>query len=202
MRVQKYQDEQEWLNAREGLITGTRLKDILPKQRGTGYRAGFYEILALRVAVPPSAESPMDRGKRLEEEAMEEFEKATGKKVNKDLVIWFRDDDENIAISPDGSINSKEAVEVKCLSSAKHLEAWLTKMIPSEYEAQVIQYFIVNEKLETLYFVFYDPRLPRSEFHLEVKREEVADKIEEYLEFEKQALAKLKELEDKLTFTI
>ena len=121
MIIKSYDNEQEWLDARAGLITGTRLKDILPKQRGTGYRAGFYEILALRVAVPPTAENPMDRGKRLEEEAMEEFENLTGKKVNKDLVIWFREDEENIAISPDGYIGSKEAVEVKCLSSARHI---------------------------------------------------------------------------------
>jgi hypothetical protein len=46
----------------------------------------------------------MDRGKRLEDEAIERFAKETGKKVNTDLVLWMRDDDENIAVSPDGSI--------------------------------------------------------------------------------------------------
>ena len=40
----------------------------------------------------------MDRGKRLEDYAVERFVKETGKKVNTDLVLWVRDDDENIAI--------------------------------------------------------------------------------------------------------
>ena len=69
-----------------------------------------------------------------------------------------RDDDENIAVSPDGFIGTTEAVECKCLSSARHIEALLTRAIPSEYEYQVLQYFIVNDKLEMLNFVCYDPR--------------------------------------------
>ena len=200
MKIKTFPTETEWLEERKGLISGTRLKDILPKRIGNGYRAGFYEIIAERVAVPATQESAMDRGNRLEEEAIEEFEKETKKKVNKDLVIWHRDDDENIAISPDGFIGKEEAVEVKCLSSARHIEAWLTQAIPNEYEAQVVQYFIVNEDLQKLYFMFYDPRMPKSLFWLEVKRKEVQAKVDEYLKLEREALKKIKELENKLTF--
>ena len=200
MKTKKFKSEEEWLEARRGLISGTKLKDILPKQRGNGYRAGFYEIIAERVAIPATQEGAMDRGKRLEEEAIEEFEKETKKKVNKDLVIWYRDDEENISISPDGYIGKKEAIEVKCLSSARHIEAWLTNEIPSEYDAQVIQYFIVNEDLQKLYFMFYDPRMPKSLFWMEVKRGEVKDKVDEYLKLEIEALKKIKELEKQLTF--
>ena len=142
----------------------------------------------------------MDRGKRLEVEAIERFEKETGKKVNKDLVLWMREDNEDIAVSPDGFIGETEAVECKCLNSASHIEAFLTKTIPSEYEYQVLQYFIVNDKLETLYFVFFDPRMPKDFFYYEVKREDVAEKITEYLEMEKEALKKIKDIENQLTF--
>jgi hypothetical protein len=46
-------------------------------------------------------------------------------------VIWSRDDDDNIAVSPDGSVvGAPAAFEVKCLSSAKHIEAYLTKKRP------------------------------------------------------------------------
>jgi len=200
MKISKFLDENSWLEKRKGLITGTKLKDVLPKQGGKGYRIGFFEILAEKIAIPATQESAMDRGKRLEEEAIEEFEKQTKKKVNKDLVIWHRDDDEDIAISPDGFIEKKEAVEVKCLSSARHIESWITQKIPNEYMTQVIQYFIVNEDLEKLYFVFYDPRMPKPLFWLEVKRKEVKDKAEEYLKLEKEALKKIRELENKLTF--
>lgn len=199
MIVKKYETEEEWLEDRRGKITGTRLKDLIVK-KGPGKKIGYYELIAERVAVPASDESAMDRGKRIEDEAIERFIKETGKNVENDLVIWHRDDDENIAISPDGYIGETEAVEVKCLSSAKHIEAWLTKEIPSDYEYQVLQYFIVNDKLQTLYFTFYDPRMPKDFFFFEVTREKVQEQVTEYLELERKVLEEIAEIENQLTF--
>ena len=125
MITTKFETKEEWMLARKGKITGSRLKDIIVK-RGTGQKLGFYELIAERLAVAPDTESPMERGTRLEPEAIERFEKETGKKVDASLVIWSREDNENIALSPDGSIGETEAVECKCLSSSRHLEAWLT----------------------------------------------------------------------------
>lgn len=198
MKINKFENEESWLEARRGRITGTRLKDLISKTDKK--KIGYYEIIAERIALPASEENAMDRGKRLEEYAVERFQQETGKKVNTDLVIWHRDDEENIAVSPDGSIGKTVAVEVKCLSSARHIEAWLTKRIPDEYEYQVLQYFIVNDKLKSLYFVFYDPRMPKDIFWHEVKRADVAEKVKEYLELEKNVLKEIEEIEQKLTF--
>ena len=200
MKIIKFDNSDEWLESRRGKITGTKLKDILPKQRGNGYRTGFYQLIAERIAVPPDQENVMDRGKRLEEYAIEEFEKRTGKTVNKDLVLWVRDDDERIAVSPDGYIGKTEAVEVKCLASARYIETYLKQKIPVEYQTQVIQYFIVNDKLKKLYFVMYDPRMPKPIFWIEVKREDIQDKVDEYFQLEKKVLEKIGEVEDKFTF--
>ena len=199
MKIQRFDNEEDWLDARLGRITGTRLKDLVSK-RGTGYKIGFYEIIAERIAIPANTENVMDRGKRLEDEALERFAKETKKKVNNDLVIWHRDDDENIAVSPDGSVGKTEAVECKCLSSARHLEAWITKKIPDDYEMQALQYFIVNEKLKTLYFVFYDPRMPKDFFWLEIHRKDVKQKVEDYLALERDVLAEINRIEKELTF--
>lgn len=197
MKIEKFDNEEEWLAARLGRITGTRLKDLVTKGKP---KIGFYEIIAERVAIPAGLENVMDRGLRLEEEAIAKFAKQTGKKVNMDKVIWSREDDSNIAISPDGSIGKTEAAECKCLSSARHIEAWHTKTIPAEYECQKLQYFIVNEKLKTLYFIFYDPRMPKDLFWIEVKREDVQAEVDEYLALEQDALKKISEIEQKLTF--
>lgn len=200
MKISKYTDEKEWLEARLGKITGTRLKDLITRS-GTGKKIGFYEILAERIAIPATEERAMDRGKRLEDIAIERFAKETKKKVSNELVIWYRDDNENIAISPDASISKTEAVECKCLSSAKHIEAYLTKKIPAEYEYQKLQYFIVNDKLKKLYFMFYDPRLPKIDlFWIEVNRKDVEEDIKEYLELERETLKELDLLEEQLTF--
>jgi len=199
MKIKTFASEEEWLEARKGKITGTRLKDLINK-RATKPKIGFYEIIAERIALPPSEENAMDRGKRLEDEAIDRFEKLTKKEVNRDLVMWERDDNENIAISPDGFIGKKEAIEIKCLSSARFLEALLTNEIPSEYEYQTLQYFIVNEDLEKLYFGFYDPRMPKDFFYITLNRKDLEDKIAECLELERLALQKIKEIENNLTF--
>lgn len=198
MKVIRFNNEEQWLEARLGKITGTRLKDLVSKNGGK--KIGFYEVAAERIAIPASDELAMDRGKRLEEEACARFAKETGKKVKNELVLWVRDDNEDIAISPDGTIGTTEAVECKCLSSARHLEAWITKKIPSEYEYQVIQYFVVNSKLKTLYFVFYDPRMPKDFFWIEVKRKDVQDQVDFCLDTEMQVLLEIARIEKELTF--
>ena len=200
MKTFNFETREEWLAARRGKITGSRLKDLITK-RGTGRKIGFYELIAEKLGIPADDDSAMDRGARLETEAIEQFVKETGKKVDTSLVIWTRDDDENIAISPDGFIGQAVAVEAKCLSSARHIEAWVTKEIPSEYQDQALQYFVVNDKLKTLHFVFYDPRLiAKPYFTLEMKREDVKEKVEEYLTIEKQMIVDVNEIVNQLTF--
>jgi len=200
MKIVKFNSEESWLEARRGKITGTRLKDLVNK-RGGAPKMGFYELIAERIAIPASDEGVMDRGKRLEDEAIEKFSEQTDKRVDNELVIWYRDDDENIAISPDGSIGKTEAVEVKCLSSARHLEAFITKQIPSEFEYQVLQYFIVNDKLKKLYFIFYDPRMPKDLFWIEVNNDkEMKVKVAEYLMLERDVLRQVTDFEKQLTF--
>jgi hypothetical protein len=199
MIIHKYSNEDDWKTGRLGKVTGTRLKDLIVK-RGTKPKKGFYEIIAERVALPPTEENVMERGKRLELDAIERFEQETGKKANSDLILITRDDNEYIAYSPDGIIGDTETIEVKCLNSASHIEAWVTKKIPSEYDEQVIQPFVVNDKLETLYFVFYDPRMPIDFFFFTVTREELADKITKAYETQLLALAQIAEIEAQLTF--
>lgn len=200
MITKTFQSREEWMVERRGKITGSRLKDIVVK-RGTGRKLGFYELIAERLATVPDSENPMDRGTRLESEALERFAKETGKKVDTSLLIWEREDNESIAISPDGTIGSKEAVEVKCLGSARHMEAWLTKEVPDEYEYQKIQYFVVNDKLQTLYFVFYDPRIPvKDYFVLEFHRKDLQEKVDEMLEYQKNTLVEVDEIVNALTY--
>lgn len=193
------QNTPEWLEARRGKITGSRLKDIVVK-RGTGKKIGYYEIIAESIGIPATDESAMDRGHRLEDEALQEFTKLTGKKVKK-AGMWVRDDNDRIAISPDGVISATEAIEVKCLSSAKHIQAVLTNEIPDDYEFQKLQYFIVNDKLKKLYFTFYDPRITaRPLFIIEVNRKDIEQDIETYLEYQKNIIREIEEDIIKLTF--
>ena len=193
MKTLRFESRDEWFSARMGKITGTRLKDIVVK-RGTGEKAGFYEIVAERSKKPGYVpdivgEHPMIRGQRLEEKAMEAFVAKTGKVVDSSLLMWVSDDNEYIALSPDGVIGETEAVEIKCLASGKHVEAFLTQQIPDDYHFQALQYFIVNPKLETLYFCFYDPSMVVHEFfYIEMHRGDVIAEVEEYRAYQVQKL--------------
>lgn len=198
MKLLKFNSREEWLGYRRGKITGSRLKDIVVK-RGTEKKIGFYELIAERISSDHYGESfdetPMERGTRLEPEALERFEKETGKKVARELVLWVSDENESIASSPDGIISETEAVETKCLSSARHIEAYLKQEVPDEYDFQVLQYFCVNEKLQTLYVAFYDPRIPGKDFfYLTVNRADKEAEIAQYLEYQKNILKEVDEV--------
>ncbi len=184
MRVNRFEDREEWMLARKGKITGSRAGDITSK-RGGSKKIGFYELIAEKLAVTEEDfdgyvpnETPMQRGTRLESYAIDRFAKEGQVEVDTSLIIWEMDENPNIAVSPDGVISETEAVEAKCLSSARHLEAYLTKKIPDEYFEQCLQYFVCNELLEVLHFVFYDPRIVvKDYFVIEMRKQDHLDDI-------------------------
>lgn len=199
MKTLKFKDKESWEEARIGKITGTKLKDLISVKGSV--KKGFWKLVAERLSLPADEENAMDRGVRLEEEAIKTFEKETGKKVDNSLVIWVSDENDSIAISPDGIIGKTEAVEIKCLNSASHIEALLTNELPIEYQFQVLQYFIVNPKLKTLYFGFYDPRvLVKPFFYFTINRKDKEKEIKFYKEEQLEILKKVEEIVLKLTF--
>lgn len=200
MKTLTFEDRESWLDARQGKLTGTKLAGVITL-RGEGKKKGFWELIAERVALPPDGENCMERGQRLEQEALAMFAKATGKDVDTSLVMWLSDKDDSIAISPDGFIGKTEAVETKCLNSATHIEALITQKIPKEYNFQVLQYFIVNPQLKTLYFAFYDPRIAvKPFFYLTVKRDDVQEEVDKYLEEELKIIKEVEAITNQLTF--
>lgn len=187
------------------LLTQLKIQSYLSQDK----KKGYYELIAERLAVTEEEfdgyipnETPMDRGTRLQKYAIERFRNETGKKVNEDLVIWSSDENSDITISPDGVVldtKETEAVEIKCLSSANHIEAWLTQEIPEEYQAQKVQYFIVNKKLKKLYFVFYDPRIPAKDyFVIEVNRKDIEEEIELYEQFQIKTIEQVNQIVNQL----
>lgn len=214
MKTFKFKNDNEgWMNIRLGKSTGSRAKDMLPGRDG-GIKKGWWELVAERLigsAAIDDEEKAMDRGTRLEPEAIARFAKETGKKLDSFLlekenkVIWARDDDESIAVSPDAIIGKTAAVEAKCLNAASHIEARVTGKIPKNtagYEEQATQYFCVNDNLKTLYFVFYDPRFPTGLdfFYIEIKRKDRKEAIASQLQGQRDALKFVRETVNKLTF--
>lgn len=196
------QGSDEWKDYRKGKISGTMLSDLYSK-RGNR-KLGFYELIAERIAIDPDDENRMDRGLRLEEEAIELYTLKTGFKVQR-VGICVHDQYPEIINSPDGLVKIKGeytgAIEIKCLSSSRHLQAVIENKVPDEFEAQKCQYFIVNPDLEWLDFIFYDPRIPSCDLHIiRVTRESVETKLDMYLEFQLDQIEEVNELVEELTW--
>lgn len=215
------QNSEEWLEYRKGKSGGSAFGKIYKVNGRTndGIKDQFFTMLAERVARPMTPNDYMDRvpegvsfswavrGHILEPEAAKAFELKTGKVLD-DGKVWASDSDLNSYISPDRVIVSpdgkiREAVEIKCLSSEKVLKVWWDKMhneydtdmwcIPSnEYQAQVLKYFMVNDDLETLYWVLYTDLIPKLELQiLEIKRIDIMNWIEDARMVEKRYLETL-----------
>ena len=190
---QKSETLEELANALTPMELAELKLKMEPKKR-------YYEIIAERVARPLTPNdyvdklegrpfSMMERGHILEPEAREAVEKKLKKKFVGGEAVWQRDDNPNIYISPDGWVESKgkvtEALEIKCLESAKIIEAFLTGNYPKEYFPQVCKYFIVNEDLKTLYFALYTDLIPELELQIwTIKREDVEASLEEMRAYE------------------
>ena len=171
------QRSDEWHHIRKGKITGTTLKSIMGSDRARS--DAVYDIIAQRLTIGISSEeeNAMDRGIRLEDDAIAAFEFETEKKVEK---TGFSESDENpfIANSPDGWIGVDEGIEIKCPGGKNYVKIWLTDAVPDEYWWQVVQYFIVNEKLGCLYFVAYNPDIPVHPLHIiEISRKDIEEDI-------------------------
>lgn len=167
----------EWHQLRKGKITGTTLKALMgtPKAK----EDAKYDIIAQRLTVGlgDDEENAMDRGTRLEVDAIAEFELETGLKVDS-TGFSERDGNPFIANSPDGWIGEDAGIEVKCPGGKNYVKMWLKNLVPDEYYWQMVQYFVVNEKLKKLYFVGYNPDIPVHPLHIiEVTRESVMEAI-------------------------
>lgn len=174
----------------------------------------FYQILADQVAIAPADElidgeespywSAMDRGTGEEDKAIAAFTEKTGKQVLT-TGCFASDVDERIIMSPDGYVAPladgivREEVEVKHLSSAKHLMAFFERKIPEEYWTQKVQYFTVNPQCERVFWVFRDPRIPMLPvFILVVERDDVGHWPETMLKYQQRTLKEIDALRDKL----
>ena len=163
------QGSSEWMSFREGKRTGTSIGKLFAKSRKTGEMydtdkplVTFYQKVAERLAEGTGDDDGMDssreRGKDLEQEAIDEAERRLGLVLIRGKV-WQSDADANHIESPDAFTDDlKTAVEIKCLSSARHIQAICENRPPQEYYAEYLNYFLVNEKLQTLYVFLYDPR--------------------------------------------
>ena len=198
------QDSEEWLEERRPSVGGSDAKNFLPTKRKTSdgdYRgAGFWDYVGRQLTKPSGViETPMDRGHRLEEEAVIELSSITGLEFDLKPGLWRSDEENRIHISADGAEPGDKPTydtEVKCLNDGKHFKfvykarKWMGSqldLVPNEvgayYKEQVLHAFYVNPDLKTRYFMLYNPNVIHKQ-HVAVlmviNRSEIQEELEEY----------------------
>jgi len=179
----------EWLNLRKGIITWTRLKAVASAPSTATYKTLMAELIAEDLA--PLSETfqndAMIRGNMLEPVARELYEKVTGETVD-EVGFCIHQNRNYSGLSPDGFIRWWEFytkwLEIKCPGAKKHLQYIQENKIPAEYKWQIVNYFLVNENLEELDFMTFNPDiyLEHLKYHIiNVKRADYEKELTEII---------------------
>lgn len=199
------QGSPEWLAARAGSLGASQVADAIAKTK-TGWGASRANVMATliteRLTGKPAetyTNSAMQWGTQTEPDARAAYE-------------FMRDVDVQLVgivkhptiigthASPDGLVGDTGLIEIKCPSSATHLETLLSEIIPGKYITQMQWQLAVTGRTWVDYISF-DPRLPAS-MQLFVKRVErdnkmIADLDAQVREFLSELDTKVKALRDK-----
>jgi len=177
----------EWLEARIGVLTGTRAASIITTAKMQISAASKTMVLRLidenvtRISSDKFfSTKDTERGNELEPMARKEYIKKTGININ-EHGLCLSDKHPLHGCSPDGFTDDfKGAVEIKCPGFA-HLEYIKADTFPMQYKLQIINYFVVNEKLEWLDFVSFRPEFyPQPLFIKRITREELEKGIAKF----------------------
>lgn len=168
------QRSQEWIDARLGKVTASRISDVMAQGRGgkpsatrANYRA---ELVVERLTGVPKegfSNAAMAWGTETEPQARATFTLTTGLSVDEVGFIPHPSIDMTGA-SPDGLIGKTGLIEIKCPNSATHIATLRGADIDDKYMKQM-QWQMVCTGREWCDFVSFDPRLP-DEMQLHIRR--------------------------------
>lgn len=137
MKTLKFEkNSPEWLEARNTVISGTKVKEIKPPARKvkTGAQTlGFWGLVAEYLSFGVEEESPMVRGTHLEDENAEKTIKEKKlKNAEYGVGTLWQTDDGLLGYSPDAYENIDQptwAIECKSLKTAEHIFLIMADML-------------------------------------------------------------------------
>lgn len=180
------QGSQEWIDARLGRVTASRISDVCAKTRAGAWgasRANYMAELVAERLTKRAAErfisDAMRHGTEYEPDARAAYEFYRSVTVEE---IGFVPHPRmaEAGASPDGLVGADGLVEIKCPNTASHLETLLGAAIPEKYLFQM-QWQLACTGRQWCDFASYDPRLPES-MQLHIARVERDDALIRTLE--------------------
>lgn len=158
------QGSPEWLQARVGLVTASRVADIIAKTKSgpSTSRAGYLGELVAERLTGQSAESgytnaDMQRGIDLEPEARFAYELQTNGIVRTCGLVLHPT--LKAGASPDGLVGDEGLLEIKCPRTHVHIEYIEAGKPPTKYLPQMAWQCICTGRA-WCDFASYDPKMP------------------------------------------
>ena len=155
----------EWLAARTGRVTASRMSAIMAKGRdgkpSTTRAACMGELIAEYLTGQSGntyTNADMQRGTDLEPEARAAYEIRTGQMVS-EVGLVLHPKNERFGASPDGVVGDKGLLEIKCPRTHVHISYMLAGKPPAEYLPQMAWQAACCER-EWVDFASYDPTMP------------------------------------------
>ena len=185
--VNLIQGSEEWKAFRRGKITGTKFKRVLSDKKDTR-RGLICELIAEKYSTQVKenfTSNEMMRGTDEEKFAVKEYEERFDCELEV-VGMCQHDKYDWLIFSPDRfKDNRKTYIEVKCPDGSTMVDYTLDNKIPSEYKAQILLSFMINEQQVSAELVVYDARFIEAGHKMtviKVTRKELEEDIKEALE--------------------
>jgi putative phage-type endonuclease len=193
----------EWVAARLGKVTASRVADLMAKTK-TGPSASRQNYMADLIVERLTGEkaehfqnAAMVWGAEIEPQAREAYSFITAQTVVEEGFV-LHPSIADFGASPDGLVGADGLVEIKCPATATHIETLLTETVPAKYITQMQAQMACTGRA-WCDFVSFDPRMP-GDMQLWVKRVPCDPAFMSQMEGEVEAfLAELAQKLDALT---
>lgn len=197
------QRSEEWFKQRIGKVTASRIGDILATLRNGSWAASRKNYAAELVRERLTNKPPepftneyIEWGIEQEAPAREAYEKATGSAV---VESGFVDHPTipHSGASPDGLVGEDGLIEIKCPTTATHIDTLLNGTINDRYKYQMLWQMACTGR-KWCDFVSFDPRMPE-DMQLFIERyapddkeiKEVENAVIDFLEEVKKTVVEL-----------
>lgn len=178
------QGSEEWLQARLGFVTASRVSDALAGRNTETRKNYLWQLVAERLTKTPQAgfapNAAMIRGTEQEPIARAAYEAHTGVFVDQvgfvphPTIQW-------LGASPDGLVGEDGLVEIKNPNTATHLQYRKAGKVPAKYKNQMMLQLACTGR-KWCDFVSFDSRLPVSKMLFIVRFEPEQKDMDEMLE--------------------
>jgi len=151
------QGTEEWLQARTGKITGTRINIFLNGRKDT-IKKELLKLAAERITNKRCdsdswTNKHMERGNELEQQAREVFSITANKEIKE---VGFIERDNFTGCSPDGLIGDDGLIEIKCKDNHTFLDYAINRKIEKNYYIQM-QYNMWISERDYCHYIVYNP---------------------------------------------